>query len=127
MARDYEADYPMLTDIQRAVIGTLPMDRNMWRINWLRGLIDAIDKGDLRVTGQCDDPDAIEDCIQECRDMVRDVNAALDADAAGKKAQAYMRRAVAELQKVHKLSERDAASIMITVTSVVSLGPKSAR
>ncbi len=44
-----------------------------------------------------------------------------------KKAQAYMRRAVSELQKVHGLSERDAASIMITVTSVVGLGPKSAR
>lgn len=44
-----------------------------------------------------------------------------------RKQQAYMRRAVAELQKVHGLSERDAASIMITVTSVVGLGPKSAR
>ena len=44
-----------------------------------------------------------------------------------RKAQAYMRRAVAELQKVHGMSERDAASIMITVTSVVSIGPKSAR
>jgi hypothetical protein len=43
------------------------------------------------------------------------------------KQQAYMRRAVAELQRVHKLSERDAASIMITVTTVVSLGPKSAK
>lgn len=47
-----------------------------------------------------------------------------DAD---RKQQAYMRRCVAELQKVHSLSERDAASIMITVTSVVGLGPKSAR
>lgn len=44
-----------------------------------------------------------------------------------RKRQAYMRRAVAELQKVHGFSERDAASVMITVTSVVSLGPKSAK
>lgn len=44
-----------------------------------------------------------------------------------RKAQVYMRRAVAEMQKVHGLSERDAASIMLTVTSVVSIGPKSAR
>lgn len=48
-------------------------------------------------------------------------------DLIDRKQQAYMRRAVAELQKVHRLSERDAASIMITVTSVVGLGPKSAR
>lgn len=48
-------------------------------------------------------------------------------DLIDRKQQAYMRRAVAELQKVHQLSERDAASIMITVTSVVGLGPKSAR
>lgn len=48
-------------------------------------------------------------------------------DMIDRKQQAYMRRAVAELQKVHRLSERDAASIMITVTSVVGLGPKSAR
>lgn len=51
----------------------------------------------------------------------------VDDDVAEMKAQAYMRRAVAELQRVHRLSERDAASIMLTVTSVVSLGPKSAR
>lgn len=43
------------------------------------------------------------------------------------KQQAYMRRAVAELMKVHGLSERNAASIMLTVTSVVGLAPKSAR
>lgn len=48
-------------------------------------------------------------------------------DLIDRKQQAYMRRAVDELQKVHRLSERDAASIMITVTSVVGLGPKSAR
>ena len=63
----------------------------------------------------------------KAREAMRKGFDAVDADAAGKKAQACMRRAVAELQKVHKLSERDAASIMITVTSVVSLGPKSAR
>lgn len=42
------------------------------------------------------------------------------------KAEAYKRRAHAELMKVHRLSERDAASIILTITSVVSLGPKSA-
>lgn len=50
-----------------------------------------------------------------------------DNDVQASKQQAYMRRAVAELMKVHRLSERDAASIMITVTSVVGLAPKSAR
>lgn len=49
----------------------------------------------------------------------------LDRHAARKR-QAYMRRAVSELQDVHGLSERDAASIMLTVTSVVSLGPTAA-
>lgn len=44
-----------------------------------------------------------------------------------KKTQAYMRRAVTQLMARHGLSERDAASLMITVTEVVSLGPKSAR
>ncbi len=59
-------------------------------------------------------------------DDVSDLEGA-DDDARDRKAAAYMRRAVAELRKVHGLSERDAASLMITVTSVVSLGPKSAR
>lgn len=49
--------------------------------------------------------------------------AAIEAEADAK-TQAYMRRAVAELQKVHGMSERDAASIMLTITSVVGLGPK---
>lgn len=56
-----------------------------------------------------------------------DVNDLEGVEMIDRKQQAYMRRAVAELQKVHRLSERDAASIMITVTSVVGLGPKSAR
>lgn len=59
-------------------------------------------------------------------DDVNDLEGA-DDDARDRKSAAYMRRAVAELRKVHGLSERDAASLMITVTSVVSLGPKSAR
>jgi hypothetical protein len=59
------------------------------------------------------------------RALKHGVDATASADAL-KKQQAYMSRAVAKLQKVHKLSERDAASLMLTVTSVVSLGPKSA-
>lgn len=43
------------------------------------------------------------------------------------KAQAYMRRAVTQLMARHNLTEREAASLMLTVTEVVSLGPKSAR
>lgn len=43
------------------------------------------------------------------------------------KQQAYKQRAHAELMKVHGLSERDAASIILTITSVVSFGPKSAK
>jgi hypothetical protein len=37
------------------------------------------------------------------------------------KTQKLMQKAVKELMKVHRLSERDAASLMITVTSVVGL------
>lgn len=43
------------------------------------------------------------------------------------KQEAYKRRVHAELMKVHGLSERDAASIILTITSVASLGPKSAK
>lgn len=49
------------------------------------------------------------------------------ADEHERKAQAYMRRAVTQLMARHNLSERDAASLVMTVTEVVSLGPKSAR
>lgn len=49
------------------------------------------------------------------------------ADEHEKKAQAYMRRAVTQLMARHGLSETVAASLMLTVTEVVSLGPKSAR
>jgi predicted XRE-type DNA-binding protein len=41
--------------------------------------------------------------------------------------QKLMQRAVAELMKVHRLSERDAASIVITVTSVARLEPVTPR
>jgi hypothetical protein len=58
---------------------------------------------------------------------LREMQFAVDARIVAQRAQEYMRRAAAELHKVHKLSERDAASIMLTVASVVSLGPKSAR
>lgn len=77
MAQDYEADYPILTDLQRAVIGSIPEDRNLWRINWLKSLLDAIDGEQIVISKDCEDPSAILDCIQECQAMVRDVNAAL--------------------------------------------------
>lgn len=77
MARDFDAEFPTLTDLERAVIGPIPADRNLWRINWLRSLIQAIDDGELAVTTKSEDPSSINDCIAECREMVRDVNAAI--------------------------------------------------
>ena len=38
--------------------------------------------------------------------------------------QELMRKAVAELMSVHSVTERVAASLMLTVTSVVRLAPK---
>lgn len=38
--------------------------------------------------------------------------------------QQLMRKAVKELMTVHGLSERDAASLVMTITGVVSLVPK---
>jgi hypothetical protein len=54
---------------------------------------------------------------------VREVEDALD-DTAFERTQKLMRAAVKELMSVHRLSERDAASIMMTVTSAVDLSPK---
>lgn len=53
----------------------------------------------------------------------REVEDALD-DTAFERTQKLMRKAVAELMRVHRLSERDAASLMMTVTSAVDLAPK---
>lgn len=60
-----------------AVVGPITEDRHVWRISRLRSLLDAIENGELAVTDKCDDPDAMRDCIAECRDMERAVNAAL--------------------------------------------------
>lgn len=60
-----------------AVIGPIPEDRNMWRINWLKSLLDGFDSGELVISQKCDDHAAAWDAIGECREMVREVNAAL--------------------------------------------------
>lgn len=66
--------------LREAVMGDIPEQPQLWRINWLKSLIDAIDQGDLAITDKCDDPDAMWDCINECRKMVRDVNEALSTN-----------------------------------------------
>ena len=54
----------------------------------------------------------------------REVEEAM-GDNAFERTQKLMRKAVKELMSIHRLSERDAASLMMTVTSVVGLAPKS--
>jgi hypothetical protein len=66
-----------LEAIVEAVIGAIPEDRNLWRINWLKSLLDGFETGELMIGPKCDDPSAVHDCITECRLMVRDVNNAL--------------------------------------------------
>lgn len=65
------------SQLREAVVGGIPEQPPLWRINWLKSLIDAIDQGELAITDKCDDHDAMWDCINECRQMVRDVNEAL--------------------------------------------------
>lgn len=60
-----------------AVIGPITEDRHLWRINWLKSLLEAIDEGQLAVTDKCEDRSAMGDAIDECRAMVREVNVAL--------------------------------------------------
>ena len=59
------------------MIGEIPEDRHLWRINWLKSLLDGISNGEIITSPKCDDPDAVYEAISECRDMVRDVNKAL--------------------------------------------------
>ena len=60
--------------LRNAVIGSIPEDRHLWRINWLKSLLDDMESN---ITVTCDDPAAFWEAVGECREMVRDVNKAL--------------------------------------------------
>ena len=73
LASSYEAD-----KLLNAVVGPISEDRHLWRINWLKRVLDAVENGELAITDKCDDPEAMYDALHECHDMVRAVNKALE-------------------------------------------------
>ena len=60
----------------RAIVGPISEDRHLWRMNWLRSLIDAYDKGEIAPTDKCDDAQAMRECVDECREMWIDLSRA---------------------------------------------------
>ena len=58
----------------RAVVGHITEDRHLWRINWLKSVLDDLEHN---VTVTCDDPASFWEAIGECRAMVKAVNEAI--------------------------------------------------